>query len=92
MEYTTMPLSALQNGTTGGYFYHIVNHWWPISSDDQVFFYGNERSPYQSPQCNANRTIAERFHGHIDAAGFVVKEVRLIPIAYQPIQISDYQY
>ena len=91
MEYTLMPISELVNPNKEGIFCHMVNYYWPVTEDEKVPFYGRKTSPYAHPQCNTQRVIVERFSGHLLKAGIVIEEIRLIPIAFQPINISDYQ-
>lgn len=88
--FTPMPISDLINPNRGGYFYHMLNYWWPVTINDEVLFYGRKASPYSSPQCNLNKLIAETFRGHL--SDFEMKpEPILIPVAFQPIRIADYQ-
>lgn len=89
--FTQMTLEQLTDPARGGYFHHLIDHWWPITSNNTVLFYGTARSPYGSPQCNANKDIASRFIGHLKRE-FAIVDTKLIPVAFQPINLSDYDH
>lgn len=89
-KFTKMPIKQLVNPRQSGYFYHMLDRYWPITDDDCVIFYGPARSPYASPQCNSNQSTASRFRNHLPE-DFRTKGVMLIPIAFAPINLADYQ-
>jgi hypothetical protein len=89
-KFTKMPIDRLIDPKQAGYFYHMTDRYWPVTEDDCVIFYGNARSPYSSPQCNSNRAIASRFRNHLPK-DYHIKDVILIPIAFTPINLADYQ-
>lgn len=89
--FTTMPIDQLVNLSSDGYYFRMSNRYWLVTDKDEVIFFGNKRSPYHSPQCNLNPGIGERLKKGPAEQGIVVTDVRLIPVAFQPIQISDFQ-
>ena len=71
-----MPLSELLTPRSG----RVCKgpSWWAVTPDECVLFY----QTYASPQCNENRSIAERV-----APGL---EVRFIEMAFVPYKRKDY--
>lgn len=71
------------NGHTNTY----LDHWWLVTPEDEVLFFGKGLG---SPQANTNQHLVERLaEFHFRDYG-VKMEVRLIPSAYVPLNISDY--
>jgi hypothetical protein len=64
------------------------DYWWVVNENDELYFYGTQRSPYLSPQCNMNRSIAEKLATSVSYES--VKEVRQIPLVFVPVRINDY--
>jgi hypothetical protein len=87
--FTPMPITELISPTKEGYFFRMTNRWWVVTENDEVLFYGPPRSPYMSPQCNLNKSITDRFRHFPEE--FKVRGSELIPVAFQPIRIADYQ-
>lgn len=90
-----VPLSQLTEPKNGLYDV-MIDRWWPVSEDGELYFYGTNRFPYASPQCNSNKVIAEKLgrsmaeteHEHCRYEGF--KEIRQIPLVYRPVDIAEY--
>lgn len=61
-----------------GLFQIITESWWIVNEDGRPLVY----SMANSPQCNSNRSIAERI-----ANGRPLKQ---IPIVYLPVRPSDF--
>lgn len=59
----------------------IVDAWWMVDPEKGLAFYhvarGHQRSDRPSPQCNANRSIAEMLAGKM-AGGHVVRQVPVV--------------
>lgn len=66
------------NVPKNGMFNIVINHYWLVDDNDNPLFDGK----YNSPQCNENRSIVERFS----------KEYKILqlPIVYIPLKIQDY--
>jgi hypothetical protein len=79
-----------------GLFSVYVDWWWAVSTDDEVYFFGTERSPWSSPQCNPNENVARRVHEDLShssdrpARYENFKETRQIPVVFVPANINDY--
>jgi hypothetical protein len=77
-----------------GMFNVYVDSWWAVSNDDEVYFYGSDRFPFASPQCNTNPKLAirlaERLKDNPKCGYENFKEVRQIPVVYQPTSIHEY--
>lgn len=77
------------NKPRSGSFQVYCDYWWPVSTDHKIFFFGTERSPYQSPQCNLNRDVVDR----ITSGSSLITEpftLAQLPIISIPINWSDY--
>ena len=61
-----------------GMFSIFIDAWWCVDADGNPLFY----SKHNYPQCNSNRSIAERL-----AKGFAVKQ---LPVVYVPVNVHDY--
>lgn len=87
----TFPIVRMTNPRSRGLVQVYEDRWWAVSKDEGLYFYGTDDSPYLSPQCNANRSIAERVvkDGLIAQLGNF-QEVRQIPLVFVPILINDY--
>lgn len=71
------------NGHTDSY----LDHWWLVTPEDEVLFFGRGLG---SPRCNRNKNLVDRLaEFHFRDFG-VRMEVRQIPLAYVPLNISDY--
>lgn len=85
-------LTEPQNGLAMIY----VDYWWPVSHDDEVYFFGSHRRPVGSPQCNANKKLAEEVsRGMVNSSDERMryenfKEIRQIPLVFVPASSSDY--
>lgn len=90
-KFTTMPIAELVCPTKDGYFFRMSDRYWVVTNNEEVLFYGNTRSPYHAPQCNLNDAIASRFRTLPERQGIIVIGTRLIPVAFRPIRIQDYQ-
>lgn len=77
----------------------LVDRWWAVSHDEEVYFFGTDRYPFASPQCNPNEALARRINEdravltdpkmkHCELTNY--KETRQIPVVYRPISISEY--
>lgn len=76
-DFLKMPVVELTSPREGSIVY--LNRWWVITENDEVLFY-TARGSF-SPQCNGNKTVAERVlklypNAHIEQ----------IPVAYVPPQ------
>lgn len=82
-----------------GLFQIYVDSWWAVSNDDEVYFFGTQSSPYNSPQCNQNGDLAKRINDdraiitdakfkHCELTNY--RETMQLPIVYVPVNISDY--
>lgn len=69
---------------TGQFFEFIRDRWWCTDGAGNIFFY---RKDYHSPQCNANRKLAEKFS---KAKNTPFVGIIYLPIVYVPINPSDY--
>lgn len=67
------------NVLRGGMFNIIEDAWWLVDEDDNPLF----SSRYNSPMCNDNKSIAERFSNE--------HRVKQIPFVYVPVRIQDYR-
>lgn len=76
-----------------GMFNIYLDRYWVVVSNDNILFYGEDRSPYASPQCNANEEIARSVA--VSSVSFlgddVEYEVRHLPVVYVPINLHDYR-
>lgn len=82
-----------------GLFQVYVNDWWAVSKDEEVYFFADKRSPFASPQCNANEGLARRVnesrvdvaerYKHAELTNYA--ETRQLPIVFVPINMSDYR-
>lgn len=69
----------------------LIDRWWPVTANDEVYFYGSDQHPFSSPQCNANKTLVERIAGNsimTEAGGYT--EIRQLPVVYVPRSINEY--
>lgn len=82
-----------------GLFQVYVNDWWAVSKDEEVYFFADKRSPFASPQCNANEELSRRMHEdravlpegkfkHCELTDYA--ETRQLPVVFVPVGISDY--
>ena len=86
------PLANFTEPKDGAHIIYL-DRWWPVTENDEIFFFGRENSPYSSPQCNANKIIVDRHirNPHVlRAADGAEVEVRQLPVVYVPINWSDY--
>lgn len=73
-----------------------VDHWWPVSGDEELYFFGSDRHPMGSPQCNPDehlaRAISERLtnspDGRMQYENY--QEIRQIPAVFIPTHMSEY--
>lgn len=80
IEYPYSDLTKIPE--SGGMYELIKNHYWVRTSKGNVLFYGKL---HQSPQCNSNRSIVERWLSqHQDS------EIVFAENAWVKINISDY--
>jgi len=89
-EMRTFPLTNFTEPRSGAFIIHC-DSWWPVTADGQIFFWGNQRSPYHSPQCNASQKVATVANSSLITAAADYHEIRQIPIVYVPINWSDYR-
>jgi hypothetical protein len=79
-----------------GLFQVYCDSWWATSHEDELYFFGTDRSPFSSPQCNSNEGLARRVHENMtktehEHCRYVnYKETRQIPVVFVPVNISDY--
>jgi hypothetical protein len=78
-RYKRWPLSKLTTPKSG-LLHCITDHWWAVTDKDEVLFF---RNLFQSPQCNLNKEIVDR----LCPAGTTP---RFVPVAFYPIDPSDY--
>ena len=68
----------------------FVDHWWAVSQDDELYFFGTHRHPYGSPQCNSDETLARDIsEGMARSASDNMryenyKGIRQIPVVFVP--------
>lgn len=81
------PITDLNVPKTGTFTVYC-DYWWPVSEDNKIFFFGSSRSPYQSPQCNANKAVLEKIYPN----SLIDEPVRhaQLPVIYVPVNWSDY--
>lgn len=86
------PLKDFTEPKHGGHMIY-VDSWWPVTENDEIFFFGPDRSPYAAPQCNLHQVIAERQVENkyvVEAADGAKVEARQLPVVFVPINWSDY--
>jgi hypothetical protein len=91
-HYRFLPLDEAVNPAEGGFFMHYVNKWWAVHPDKGLAFFnapGRRRSSngLGAAQCNTDERIARM----VSANAAWPVEVRQIPSAWVPVDISDYQ-
>ena len=68
---TRVPIDKAVKPFDGAYVY--CDRWWTVENDCILFYRG-------SPQCNADRRIAESFRDRM----YPGADVRLLPVVYMP--------
>lgn len=79
-----------------GLFQVYVDYWWPVSNNDEIYFFGTDQYPFASPQGNHDEYTAR----HLAETMLVTKdercryddykETRQLPVIYKPVSISEY--
>ena len=98
-DYVFLPLEEAVSPRKGGFFQHYVDAWWTVHPEHGLLFYnpliartGRRRfGRLGSPQCNTDERVSRKFGLEIAGSLWPEVEVRLIPSAWVPADLSDYR-
>jgi hypothetical protein len=93
-----VPIDQVTTPKDGLFMIHC-DSWWAVSHDDEVYFFGTDRFPFASPQCNRNEELSRRINEdravildpkmkHCELTNY--KETRQLPVVFRPIDIAEY--
>lgn len=95
----TFPIDQMTDPRGKGMVQIYEDRWWAVSEREELYFFGTDRSPWSSPQCNPNEELSRRINEdrravtdekfkHCELTNY--KETRQIPIVFVPVNINDY--
>lgn len=98
-DYVFLPLVEATAPTSGSFFQRYADHWWAVHPDRGLLFYNpvNSRTGrrrhgrYGSPQCNSVERITRMVAAKSAEMLWPGVEIRLIPVVWVPVSISDYR-
>ena len=78
-----IPLKQLTKPSNGMHNVY-VNHWWVVDEQDNAVFFKH----LTSPQCHPSPEMVKRMSFHSEHEGKTT--VKKVPLAFVPINMSDY--
>lgn len=82
-RFKKIPLAEITSPHKPGPLWTYKDHWWAVTADDCVLIYTHGRA--NSPQCNADRRIVERYLDYPEPTRAVH-----LPWAYVQFGIEEY--
>ena len=87
-KYKMVPIELLTRPPAyEGDFAAYRDRYWAVKDGNLLFYGGNSRTKYWSPQCNRNKAVVENLT--VDGRCHETCEVVFLPMVYIPIKWTD---